>query len=306
MKRITVFLKFALLAIGLILLLTGCGPKESADSQEATPSTTSNEQQPPAHSPIEPPSDRPVAANTAAPTPDANAEPPSTPNSPAPDQPSVGPDFAPSDTKPEGLDQKINFSKSVQALKSLDNYRYTTVMKYEGTDASGTESVTTTVIGEYSAPDSYRLVIIDSTEEQGAEFVKIGESLWVYDDGRWMKVSENAAASVAESIFGLALDFVWEALASSLEDKTRYIGKETINGTLSLHYSSSSSYWQSHVGQGFGDAQGDIWIAEEGYPIKFTFTASGTNEDGDHGSIQWNSNITGVNSGITIAPPISD
>jgi hypothetical protein len=48
-----------------------------------------------------------------------------------------------------GFEPQASLSSSTQALEALDGYRYTTVMKYENTSNSTTQSETTTVLGEY-------------------------------------------------------------------------------------------------------------------------------------------------------------
>ncbi len=305
MKTISIVFILIVVVIGLVLLFTGCGSKEDTDSQEGPPPASSNNEQPPTTSPTEPPTDLPMASNSSPQAPATDAE--SSPQSTEENQPSIpATDASSPESRPQNFDADVRFSGSIQALKELTSYRYTTVMKYTDTTASGTESETTTIVGEYVAPDSYHLTIQDTTEGEKNEFIKISEGLWVYDDGDWMQVPDNAASAIAQTIFGVALDFVWSTLASNLAEGTFYKGKETVNGIEALHYSSTSSYWQEMVGESYGQGQGDIWIAEEGYPVRFMFSASGTDEQGNSGSIEWTGNVTKVNSEITISPPITN
>lgn len=176
-------------------------------------------------------------------------------------------------------------------------------MKYKDTEGSVTDAGSVTILGEYSAPDRYHLTMIDSSKDSQSEFIKIGDTLWVKNDGKWMKVPEMAAAAMSQSIFNFGLNFVWGQLASGLEDGANFVGKETVNGTKSLHYSSTNSNWEKQVNAGFGNSHGDVWIAEAGYPVKFVFTASGTDEEGNTGSIDWRADVTDVNSDVTITAP---
>jgi len=179
-------------------------------------------------------------------------------------------------------------------------------MNYEGTEDGVADSGTLEVLGEYSAPDRYHLTVSDSSEDTRSEFVKIGDALWVYDDGEWTKVPEMAVTAMSQSIFSFALDFVWGTLVEGLETGANFIGKETVNGTKSLHYSSTNSDWEKGVGGGFGNAHSDVWVAEAGYPVKFVFTASGTDEEGNSGSIEWRADVTDVDSQVTISPPTEE
>ena len=112
-----------------------------------------------------------------------------------------------------------------------------------------------------------------------------------------------AVPAMSQSIFSFGLAFVWGSLAKGLETGSNYAGKETVNGIKSLHYSSTNSSWEKEIKEGFQNAHGDVWIAEVGYPVKFVFTASGTDEDGNSESMEWRSDVTDVNSKVTISAP---
>jgi len=40
--------------------------------------------------------------------------------------------------------------------------------------------------------------------------------------------------------------------------------------------------------------------------VKFVFTASGTNEEGNSGSVEWRADVTDVNSQVTISAPTEE
>ncbi|MEA3239455.1 MAG: hypothetical protein U9Q94_06720 [Candidatus Bipolaricaulota bacterium] len=288
MKKIGILLVLAALAMALI----GCGAKETTSSQAPAASTAETETQP-ATSPPAPETLAP-STTTTPPAEKTTEAPVVQPEAPTPETPAVE------------VDANATLSKSVQALRSLSSYRYRTVMNYEGTEDGVADSGTLEVLGEYSAPDRYHLTVSDSSEDTRSEFVKIGDALWVYDDGEWTKVPEMAVTAMSESIFSFALDFVWGTLVEGLETGVNFVGKETVNGIKSLHYSGTNSDWEKGVGGGFGNTHGDVWIAEAGYPVKFVFTASGTDEEGNSGSIEWRSDVTDVDSQVTIAPPTEE
>ncbi len=293
MKKIGILLILTALALVLTLALAGCGTKEPTTAQSSTtPASTETKTSTP---PVTQPETTP--AKTAAPSPQE----PATPEAPA-----VQTDVTAPDASAEDVDPSKTFSKSIQILQSLSGYRYTTTMKYEGIDDSVADSGTVEIHGEYSAPDRYHMTITDSSEGTRSEFVKIGNELWVNDDGVWTKVPEMAVTAMSQSIFSFGLDFVWGTLAEGLETGANFVGKETVNETKSLHYSSTNSDWEKSIDAGFGNAHGDIWVAEAGYPVKFVFTASGTDEDGNSGSIEWRSDVTDVDSQVTISAPTEE
>ena len=306
MKKIGLLLILSALALILIVALAGCGTKKPATSQSSTApaSTETSTTTPSSNTPAtpQPPAQEPVASETPAAQPETTATvtQPATPEAPAvqPEAPST-PSAADEDTDPSAT-----FSKSIQALQSLTSYRYTTTMKYEGTGDSAADSGSVEVHGEYSAPDRYHLTVIDSSEGKKSEFTKIGGSLWVNNEGKWTKVPDMAVPAMSQSIFSFGLSFVWEGLAEGLETGSNFVGKETVNGIKSLHYSSTNSDWEKGIEAGFKNAHGDVWVAEAGYPVKFVFTASGTDEDGVSGSMEWRSDVTDVNKDVEISAPV--
>ena len=303
MKKVGILLILSALALALSMALAGCGSEEPTTSQSSTApaSTETKPSAPPSPAtPVvtTPPAQEHAAAEAPATQPDESTATVTQPETPAVQPKGSNPSALDADTDPSET-----FSKSIQALQSLTSYRYTTTMKYEGTDGSADDSGTITVLGEYSAPDRYHITLNDSSEDEKSEFVKIGDSLWVYSDGEWTKVPDMAVATMSQSIFSFGLSFVWGSLAEGLETGSNYIGKETVNGINSLHYSSTNSDWEKGIEAGFQNAHGDVWVAEAGYPVKFVFTASGTDEDGNSGSMEWRSDVTDVNAEVTISAP---
>ena len=296
MKKIGLLLILSALALVLIITLAGCGTKEPASTQSSTPSTSIDKSTTSSSTPTapQPPNQDPVAAEQH----ETTVAQPSTSDSTA---------VTPADPTPSASDSQVDssetFSKSVEALQALSSYRHTTVMKYEGTEGSVTESSSMTIIGEYSAPDRYHMTMIDSDEGKQTEFIKIGDSMWVKDEGEWAEVPEMAVAAMSQSIFNFGLNFVWGQLASGMEDGANFVGRETVNGIKSRHYSSTNSVWERQMDVEFSNSHGDVWIAEAGYPVKFVFTASGTDEDGNSGAMEWRSDVTDINKEVIISAP---
>jgi len=51
------------------------------------------------------------------------------------------------------------------------------------------------------------------------------------------------------------------------------------------------------------DAEGDVWIAEEGYPVRYRFAAKTTSEDGSRGTMLWTMELSDVNGQVSIDAP---
>ena len=283
MKKKAIFLLIAGLALGLAIALAGCGSNKAANTTATGPST--EESSPAAVSPAEP----------------------ATATTEEVERPAVQPEEITGEEESGGPESTGTIAASLQALRSLASYRYKTVMHYTGTGGSRTESGDLTVIGEYSAPDRHHITIIDAEEGTRTEFIEVGDSLWMYNDPvGWTKIPDEAVEAMSQTITSFALDFIWGGLAEEMAGETRYVGKETVNGVRALHYAASGSFWEDEIGTEVGNAHGDIWIAEAGYPLRFVFTASGTDEEGNTESVEWRTEVTEVNTQVVISPPIAD
>ncbi len=272
MKKTAILLVIVGLAFGLAIALTGCGSKGERDTSETAPAA--EETSPTAVTPAEP---EPTTAM---------------------EEPAGQPEGETVEgTEPDALGI---FAASLQALRSLTSYRYETVITYAGTGESGT----LTVRGEHSAPDGHHITIIDSENGTRTEFIRIGDSFWMYNDPvGWTEIPAEAAEAMSQTMSSFALDFIWGGLVEEMEGKVEYVGRETVDGVQILHYSASGASLQEGTELEVGDARGDIWIAEDGYVVRFVFTASGTDEEGNTGSVEWRTEVTEVNSQVIISPP---
>ena len=274
MKQTTLF--FCLVLISLVLVLVGCGPKETpaVAPQESETSTTSES----------PPS---------APSPEAAATADET--EPQREAPAIE---APLEAPPEGL-----LSRSTGALAALESYRYTTRVEYEGTDGDEIDAGSIEIIGEYASPDREHVTWTDLATGEGFEIIRIGDTAWMYEDEEWIEVPQMAIESIMQVVFLFAPVYAWEGMAGELETGSNFVGKEVVNGVSTLHYSSDYAGWEERFEGDLHEASGEIWIAEEGFPVRSIFTASGIDEDGNQGSVEWRMDLTNVNQSISIEPP---
>ncbi len=274
MKQTTLF--FCLVLISLVLVLVGCGPKETpaVAPQESETSTTSE-------------------STPSAPSPEATATADET--EPQREVPAIE---APLEAPPEGL-----LSRSTGALAALESYRYTTRVEYEGTDGDEIDAGSIEIIGEYASPDREHVTWTDLATGEGFEIIRIGDTAWMYEDEEWIEVPQMAVESIMQVVFLFAPVYAWEGMAGELETGSNFVGKEVVNGVSTLHYSSDYAGWEARFEGDLHEASGEIWIAEEGFPVRSIFTASGIDEDGNQGSVEWRMDLTNVNQSISIEPP---
>ena len=282
MKQTTLF--FCLVLISLVLVLVGCGPKEApaVAPQESETSTTTESTPSPAPQPPEatrPPEEAATADVT----------------EPQQQTPVIE---TPSEVAPEGL-----LSSSATALDALDSYRYTTRVKYEGTDGDEIDAGSVEIIGAYTSPDREHVPWTDLATGEGFEIIRIGDSAWMHEDEQWMQVPQMVVEGMMQAVFLFAPVHTWGGMAGELETASNFIGKEVINGVSTFHYSSDYTGWEGRFEGDLHETSGEIWITKEGFPMRTIFTASGIDEEGDQGSVEWRMDLTDVNQPISIEPP---
>jgi hypothetical protein len=188
-------------------------------------------------------------------------------------------------------------------LASLESYRYTTRVKYEGTDGGEIDAGSIEIIGEYASPDREHVTWTDLATGEGFEIIRIGDTAWMHEDEEWVEVPQMAVESIMQVVFLFAPVYAWEGMAGELEASSNFVGKEVVNGVSTLHYSSDYAGWDARFEGNLHEASGEIWIAEGGFPVRSIFTASGIDGDGDQGSVEWRMDLTNVNQPISIEPP---
>ncbi len=285
MKQTTLF--FCLVLISLALVLVGCGSKETpaVAPQESETSTASES------TPSAPPPETPSPEAT----PPAEAAATLGETEPERETPAIE---TPLEAPPEGL-----LSRSTGALATLKSYRYTTRVKYEGTDGDEIDAGSIEIIGEYASPDREHVTWTDLVTGEGFEIIRIGDTAWMHEDEEWMEVPQMAVESIMQVVFLFAPVYAWEGMAGELETGSNFVGKEVVNGVSTLHYSSDYGGWEARFQGDLHEASGEIWIAEEGFPVRTIFTASSIDEDGNQGSVEWRMDLTNVNQPISIEPP---
>lgn len=199
---------------------------------------------------------------------------------------------------PEGV-----FAQSAAALAALQSYRYVTTFSFAGEDGGKPESGSVEVRGAVAAPDRQRMTWKDL--ETGEEFglLRIGQRAWILDGAEWTAVPTLVADAASQAILVYVPAMSWGRFAEGMGTTSAFVGVEAVGGIPSRHYASTyrgwSEFWQGEI----TDDAADVWIAEAGYPIRYRFAASGTDEDGNHGSLLWTMELSDVNVPVSIDAP---
>jgi len=201
---------------------------------------------------------------------------------------------------PEGA-----FSGAQTALAELDSYRYSTLFTFVGEEGGEIEAGSIELTGIVAGPGEKHLVWTNLEDEERFEVIQLGNRAWVLDDGEWTEAPVMVAEAMSQAVLIYAPSVAWSGIFGGLEPTATYVGRETVNGVSAHHYTSNYEQWGGYWAGELENASGDVWIAEAGYPVKYDFTATGVDEDGDRGTVTWRMELADVNTDITIEPPIS-
>ena len=194
------------------------------------------------------------------------------------------------------------FEGAGAALANLESYRYTTTFVYAGVDNGEVEEGSIELQGAV-AGNQRHLRWIDLSTGDSFEIIRIEEQAWMQTEGTWQEVPVMAAEAMSSAILVLAPAFSWETLTTGLPSSSTRVGPEPVNGIPATHYTSTFQEWGDRFDAELVHTQGDVWIADAGYPIKYAFTASGIDEDGDPGTLTWTMELRDVDGDIVIEPP---
>ena len=202
------------------------------------------------------------------------------------------------DLTPEGI-----FAGATAALQALDSYRFTTSFMFTGQEDGEIESGSIELSGEIMDAQRKHFVWKNLEDDEQFEIIQLEDEAWVYDDGEWESVPALVADAMSQAVLVFAPSVVWEGLFGGLEGESTYVGPEIIDGIPAHHYTSSYQQWGGVWAGEVLDATGDVWIAEAGYPLRYDFSATAVDEDGDQGTVTWSMRLTDANAEIIIAPP---
>lgn len=266
-----------LVTLGLIFPLTACAPK-------ATPV---------APTPVEATPTPELVEATPTPKP-LEATPTSIPPTPTP---------VAEATPTEAPSEEV-FAGSLEALKGLESYGYHALFKFESEEKGEISAGSIEIKSEYVAPDKERVTWTDLSSGEGFEVIRIGDKGWLKQDGEWMEMPAEYAQTIMHGALMFSPMYSWETLYTDLPSVSSFVGEEVVNGIPCLHYASRYKEWGAIFGGAVAEAKGDIWIAVEGFPVKYIFEASGTDMAGNRGSAEWSMELKDINQPISIEPPM--
>jgi len=200
---------------------------------------------------------------------------------------------------PEGI-----FSDAETALDALDSYRYTTRFTFVGEEDGEVDAGSIELTGVIAGEGRIHLTWKDLSEDRLLEVIRIDDRAWIAEDGEWSEVPTLVADAMSQAVLVYAPSVAWGGLFGGLETTSTYVGLDTVDGIPAHHYTSTYEQWGGYWAGELTSASGDVWIAEAGYPVKYSFTASGVDEDGTSGLVTWTMQLSDINQSVTIEPPL--
>ncbi len=164
-------------------------------------------------------------------------------------------------------------------------------------------------------PAAQHIIITGAIAEgEKMEIVQIGNQQWVQFGEDWIQsqVEEDDAFDFSQE----DLPFSAEDINDEALDNAKYVGKETVNGLPTRHYSLDTSIlgaemlgWESMV-ESIEEASMDIWIVDKAnlpaFAARTIIEAKGTAPEGQAEAVvnlYMSMDVTDVNTGFTIEPP---
>jgi len=213
------------------------------------------------------------------------------------------PDQTAATTMPEAAAPEGVFAEAAEALDVLESYRYRTLFTFVGSDRDEAEPGSIELNGAIAGEGRIYLMWRDLSDNTLFEVLRIQGETWVAEGGEWSAVPTVVAEAMSNAVSIYAPSVVWEGVFSRLEATSTYVGRERVDETSAHHFTSTHGEWGSYWDGELAEASGDIWIAEEGYPLKAHFTATGTDVDGKAGLITWVVEIRDVNQELELPLP---
>jgi len=196
------------------------------------------------------------------------------------------------------------FGRAQTALNDLESYRYRTSFLFVGEEDGDVESGSMELVGEIAGADRTHLVLRNLYEAESFEVIRIGDTAWILDDEAWEEVPILVAEAMSQAALVFAPAVTWNGLFGELSPDAGYVGKDVVNGIPVDHYTATYTQWGNYWPGELIDATGDVWIAEAGYPVRYHFSATGINAEGNRGAITWAMELSDVGVPISIEPPM--
>jgi len=213
----------------------------------------------------------------------------------------------------------INLSQSAAKISELKSFRFSLAASID----AGTQSPATVedalgdamaamllsglkdvkVEGAVVAPDKLQISVKMSGQEFG--FVQIGDEAWTMFGGMWTPIAPEDLGLENGFDFG---DLTADALPVEVVEAAK-VTKEKVNGADATRYSFDKAAIQkladdASADQQLDDANLDVWLTDEGVPLRMTMKFAGKDDAGQKTSMQMEFNLKDVNENITIKAPM--
>lgn len=143
---------------------------------------------------------------------------------------------------------------------------------------------------------------------QEAHVIKVGNKTWSFENGKWTE------GDISDDLLGFdnPLDFAQAILPQEVL-KVAKTSSETVNGVKTTRYSFDKVALESiakQLGEVIGgdeqlkSANLDVWITEDGIPVKIVLKAKASDDSGAEVGIELELNVKDINTDITIKPPV--
>lgn len=216
-------------------------------------------------------------------------------------------------------ERTINLSQSAAKISELNSFRFTLNASIDiGNQApadvedamgdafaamllSGLKDVK--IEGAVVAPDQLQVTANLSGQEFG--IVQTGGKAWASFGGFWTPIEPEELGLQNGFDFG---DLTADALPVEVVEAAK-VTKEKVNGMDTTRYSFDKAALQklaedASADQDLETANLDVWLTDDGIPVKMTMKMSGKDDTGQTMSIELEFTMKDINSNITIRAPM--
>ena len=219
-----------------------------------------------------------------------------------------------------GSSRTLNLSESAARISTLKSFRFNASASIDlgGQTPANAENALGNALmmmlfgnlkdikleGAVVAPDQMELKLSLGGQDFG--FVQIGDKAWAKYGGAWTPIDPGDLGLPAGGLdFG---DFTAGALPAEVVEAAK-VSSEKVNGMNTTRYSFDKAALQSLAndvgsGQDLETANLDVWITEDGVPVKLTMKLKGKDDSGQESTVQLELVLKDLNSDIKIKAPM--
>jgi hypothetical protein len=219
---------------------------------------------------------------------------------------------------------RINLAESTAKIGDLKSFRFelnasidfdlpdATTMDMDDEDALGNAFAAlllgslkdVKVEGAFVAPDQFQVNMSVAGQDFG--LVKIADKAWIQQGGVWTPVeSDELAFSFDDFDLG---ELSGGMLPQELVEAAK-VTREKLGGVDTTRYSFDKAAIEklaedSSIGEEIDSAQLDLWLTDEGIPLKVLADFAGHDSEGNKSAIKFDLELKDINSDIQIKAPM--